>query len=55
MGHVSGAYENEVECKFYNDFGYKIDRGPTGEGAEAVRFAVFYRNGTFPNCGKLKF
>ena len=55
MGHLSGTYENDVECKFYNDFGYKFDKGPNEEVADAMRFAVFYRNGTLPNCGKLKF
>ena len=35
------------------DLGFDLDKGPNGEGAAADRYAVFYRNGDFPNCGTL--
>ena len=28
-----------------------VDQGPNGEAAAADRYALFYRNGVFPNCG----
>ena len=33
------------------DLGFDLDKVPSGEGAAADRYAVFYRNGDFPNCG----
>ena len=52
MGHLSGTYENDGECKFYRHFEYKLEKGPNEEVADSMRFAVFYQNGIFPNCGK---
>ena len=52
MGRLSGTYENDLECKFYSHFSYNFQRGPNEEVADSMRFAVFYRNGTFPKCGK---
>ena len=50
---VIGQYENNMECAFGNDLALDLDKGPNGEGAAADRYAVFYRNGDFPNCGTL--
>jgi len=47
MGAVLGNYGNDKTCGFEG-----AQKGPNGERAYAVEYALFYRNGTFPysNC-----
>jgi len=52
-GFVGGNYGNEDRCNFFYDcLDRGAQKGPNGEWAFAVEYAIFYRNGTFPstNC-----
>ena len=53
MGVILGNYGNEKACTSLKG----AQKGPNGEWAVAVEYALFYRNGTFPysNCGEWLF